>query len=441
MDISDLFITPFYIILVYLVAYWIRPKVTNEITRRYFIPGLTLKIFGGLAFGLIYQFYYKGGDTFEYFRHVKILLGILNEYPFAGIKLLMERGGEYNPSTFNYASRLYWYTAPTEYFVIRVATFLGIFTLGSYASITVFFAALSFTGIWAMYITFLKLYPGLHKQFAIATLFFPSLFFWGSGLMKDPICIGALGWLFWGFYKAFIEKRGIILSLLIVILAAYVIKITKSYILLSFLPPALFWIFNENSQKIKNKFLRWIIKPVLLTTGVAMSIWGISFASNDSRININTIPEIARINADYLYGVSVQQGGSAYKIGELDGTYSSMIKVAPKAINVSLFRPYIWEVRNPVMLLSAIEASIFIYMTIFLFMRIGFLKSLRLIGSKPILTFCFIFSIVFAFGVGINSNNFGSLVRYKIPLIPFYTAALFIMYNYYKNDTFLKRRQ
>jgi hypothetical protein len=35
--------------------------------------------------------------------------------------------------------------------------------------------------------------------------------------------------------------------------------------------------------------------------------------------------------------------------------------------------------------------------------------------------------MIFAFSVGFTSYNFGSLVRYKIPLMPFYYIALFIL--------------
>ncbi|NNF02533.1 MAG: hypothetical protein HKN22_07590 [Bacteroidia bacterium] len=51
------------------------------------------------------------------------------------------------------------------------------------------------------------------------------------------------------------------------------------------------------------------------------------------------------------------------------------------------------------------------------------------------MTFCIIFSLFFAFSVGLSTSNFGSLVRYKIPLLPFFVAALFItaeMHRQYK---------
>jgi hypothetical protein len=43
-----------------------------------------------------------------------------------------------------------------------------------------------------------------------------------------------------------------------------------------------------------------------------------------------------------------------------------------------------------------------------------------------------VFSIVFAFAIGISTFNFGSLVRYKIPIYPFFLSMLFVL-NYMKN--------
>ncbi|MEQ8424942.1 MAG: hypothetical protein RIA63_09545, partial [Cyclobacteriaceae bacterium] len=66
MELRDLIVTPIVIFLVYAGAYWIRPRVTDSINRKYFIPALTVRIIGALAVGFIYQFYYDGGDTFAY---------------------------------------------------------------------------------------------------------------------------------------------------------------------------------------------------------------------------------------------------------------------------------------------------------------------------------------------------------------------------------------
>jgi hypothetical protein len=50
-----------------------------------------------------------------------------------------------------------------------------------------------------------------------------------------------------------------------------------------------------------------------------------------------------------------------------------------------------------------------------------------------------VFSIIFAFSVGFTSYNFGTLVRYKIPLMPFYYIALFILSDKDKTTVFVKK--
>ena len=61
MGIQDLIITPFYLILLSVVAYFIRPVVTNKDTRKYFLPALGMRFVGAITLGAIYQFYYGGG--------------------------------------------------------------------------------------------------------------------------------------------------------------------------------------------------------------------------------------------------------------------------------------------------------------------------------------------------------------------------------------------
>lgn len=430
MELADLFLTTVYLIIFYVIAYRLRPRFTSKTTRKFFIPGLTVKFIGAIGLGLIYQFYYGGGDTFNYYAHVKIVFQAFMDSPAAGFKIIFNKP-TFDPAIYQYTSRLEWYGSPTEFFIVRLASILALFAFDSYSVIALFFAALSFSGMWAMYLTFLKIRPNLTKQFAIAVFFLPSVFFWGSGLMKDSITLGALGWLFFGFYRAFIEKRKIMASLLIISLAGYVIATVKIYILLSFLPPALFWIFTENNARIKSAFLRNLARPLFLGIGLAVALYGTTtLTEGDTRYDLENMGERSRINTLYL---SQQvQTGSAYDIGIFDGTLGSALTVGPQAIVVSLFRPFLWEVRNPIMLLSALEATLFIVLTLTLTYRTGFFKTIRLIASKPILTFCIIFALILAFGVGTNSGNFGTLVRYKIPLMPFYLGALYLMQDYVK---------
>ena len=121
------------------------------------------------------------------------------------------------------------------------------------------------------------------------------------------------------------------------------------------------------------------------------------------------VAQVAAVTAyDIRYGWGARTGGDGgYDLGELDGTWGSMIKLMPAAINVSLFRPYLWEVRNPLMLLSAIEAVITFILT-FHMIRTGAWKKT---AKEPFLLFSLTFALMFAFAVGVSTFNFGTLMR------------------------------
>ncbi|WP_161947734.1 hypothetical protein [Rufibacter ruber] len=420
-----------------MIAFRFKASIKTKNIRRYFIPALTVKIIGSIAFGLIFQFYYGGGDTSEYFYHAKVVMSAFENSFSDGIRLFFGDGNRIL-DLLPYIKKMNWYRSSTEYFVVRAATVFGFLCFGNYTVISLLFAVSSFTGIWAMYKTFIKIHPSLYKEFAIAIFFIPSVFFWGSGLMKDTLTIGALGWLFYGFYGALVEKRNILRNIIISFFAAYVIYSVKVYILLSFLPPAALWVFIENNNRIKNKSLRLILKPIFIVFGFGIALIGATtLTEGNANYDLDNIGERTRINSLYLS--EQQASGSAYHIGTFDGSIGSMIAVAPQAIIVSLYRPFIWEVRSPIMALSALEAMMFIYLTFVIIRKIGLFKMIKIISTKPILTFCMVFSLVFAFGVGTNSGNFGTLVRYKIPLMPFYLSALYIMQAYLKRPKKLRR--
>ena len=155
---------------------------------------------------------------------------------------------------------------------------------------------------------------------------------------------------------------------------------------------------------------------------------------DDPRYHISKLAETAKITAyDIRFGWGARTGeGSGYTLGELDGSWQSMLKLAPQAINISLFRPYLWEVINPLMFLSAIESFILLLLTIYVVWRVRWRLFAQL--EKPDVLFCIIFALIFAFAVGVSTFNFGTLSRYKIPLMPYYLLALGMIHFYFKKE-------
>jgi hypothetical protein len=152
---------------------------------------------------------------------------------------------------------------------------------------------------------------------------------------------------------------------------------------------------------------------------------------DDARYSFDKLATTAQITAYDIGFYTGKDAGSGYSLGELDGTFTGMLSKAPQAINVSLFRPYLWEVRNPLMVLSALESFLMMGLTVFvLFRSRGRLMSLF---KNPTVIFCLVFGLTFAFAVGVSTFNFGTLARYKIPLLPFYGLAL-IFLSYSNNE-------
>ena len=122
-----------------------------------------------------------------------------------------------------------------------------------------------------------------------------------------------------------------------------------------------------------------------------------------------------------------ESAGSTFSLGvTFDGSNLSLIKMAPAVIIATLFRPFLWESKKVSTLLSSLESLAFMFFTLFVFFKSPRLF-FRNIFKDPMILFCFFFSILFALFVGATTLNFGTLVRYKIPCMPFYLIALFII--------------
>ena len=440
MDIRDLLITPIWLLIIYIVAYLIRPSVTTETTRKYFIPALSAKILGAISLGIIYQFYYGGGDTFTYFSNgAKNIYEAFLESPAHGLELIFTpRQYPVYPSI--WASKIWIYKSETEFFVARVAGFFDIFTFHTYSSTASFFGIISFSGVWAMYQTLIKVFPFIHKKLAIAILFIPSVVFWGSGILKDSLTLGAVCWITYGVFNLFQLNRNYFSSILAILGGFFVLYTVKIYILLCFLPCTVFWFFIRNLSKIKNVFIKTVLAPIVLTAGTIVSFYtAIKVSAESNRYSIENIQQTAEATAWWISYSGSEQGGSTYTLGDLDFSASGIAKKSIPAIWVALFRPHPWEVRNPVMALSALENLFILFLALKIFVKNGFLKTFGIIGNTPILIYFFSFSILFAFAVGLTTYNFGSLVRYKIPLLPFFVSGFYILEFEVKKKEILKR--
>jgi hypothetical protein len=325
----------------------------------------------------------------------------------------------------NFHPRMFWYDSPSDYAVGSIAAVLGLFNGTTYIPIALLFAYLSYTGIWAMYKTFATMYPNLTRPLAFAFLFIPSTIVWGSAVFKDTICMFGLGWMTFATFRIFVHRDFSVRNLFMLSLAFYLIAMVKLYILLGFLPALSLWLLMTYGRKIKSVGLRWLSNIFFIgVTVMAFFFFADKFANELNKYSLEKLTKTAQVTQTYTK-VSAGEEGSAYNLGSTDGSIGSMLSKFPQAVVVTLFRPFLWESRKVIILFSALEAIIFLWLTL----RMFFWKkgALKIIINDPNLIFFLVFSLIFAFAVGISSGNFGALSRYKIPCLPFYAALLMIV--------------
>ena len=432
LELSEYVAFPVYIIIILMISYYIqlRNVKTNPIYK-YYTRGVLVKLLGAVVFCLVYIFYYKGGDTITYYETARALANLFRVHPDDFMKVVFEAPSPENYFLFD--GRItgfpwpYMYYNPQTFLVTKLVCPFLILTFNSYMLSTILFSWISFIGIWKLFkmlSIYLKEDVG---KIAFAVLFIPSVVFWGSGIMKDTITFSATCWFVYAFHNVLILKKKRVVNIISMIIMGYLIVAIKPYIMYALLPGAIIWLFHSKIVKIKSSFIRYSIIPLIYVVGMG---GGMVLLGSISNFNLNSA-----IFAAVEKQSDLKQGyykGSSFDIGKTDASINGVLTKAPSALLAGLFRPFVFEAKNVMMILSGIENAIYLYFTIIILIRLRVKNFFKLIFNNPIVLFSLSYVILLSFIVGISTSNFGAMVRFKIPYLPFFMAALFIMDRYSK---------
>ena len=427
MGLLDIILFPFYVLLFHLFFSARRRKIHDPILRRYHAHGFWIKVFSCIAF-TVFNVYLSIGDSLVLYFDEGVNLKNLVFKDFSHIQWFFLPGEEFDQNLlFNSLNRGYFASA-ANFFIVRSVGILSFVTFSSYIVINLFFSMLAFSGVWRLFRFFYGLYPHLHKKLAIAIIYFPTFVFWSSGILKDPVCAAMMGYLSFALYSLIINKKSVLKNTLVAVTAAYVLGVVKSYILVSYLPFLLLFILL-----LKLKSLQRLGSKIALISGlVVFSAIGVVAVADRLQEEMGSLAfdkiteSVKKTQSNFINMADLAE--SSFSLGvEFDGTTGSLIKMAPLAINATLFRPYIWESKKVSTLLSSLESLALMLLTLYVIWRAGPFRFLWSLLRDPAILFCFFFSILFALFVGATTLNFGTLVRYKIPCMPFYVIALFLV--------------
>jgi hypothetical protein len=411
-----------------ILTHWFSKSVLPEL-QAHFKRGLILKFSACIVLGLVYQYYYSGGDTLNYFKNSRYLTSQIISHPQQFFTYVFSSEEQFKNLFENYINQLdesTYYFNTANITMVKIAAVFNLLTFNSFFGTGFIFCFFSYLGLWRIFLVFYKAYPNIGMQFTYM-LYIPSVVFWSSGILKDGFCMGCLGLIIYHVEALKLNDKKILLRILFILISFYLIWLIKSYIVLCLILPLLFWKYSFNFIKLKEK----ISAKKLLFLNIILIYFIYRFGKIKQRIQSISLEElytlIIKTRAGFIS--SSDTDASSFSLGEFSATISGFLLQMPKAVNAVLFRPYIWETKKIFSLVAATESLLFLICTIWVIKKVGLKLSLKCFISNPDILFCFFFTILFAAALGLSVSNFGALVRFKIQFMPFFVIGLLLIYH------------
>lgn len=483
----------------------------DKLTFKLILFFLGIKIIGCIAYYWIYFHYYPGSfknDSTSTMLDAKVIYDAFLKHPFDYFKMIfgIHSNLESDPLYQTYFVNIEkWGNSDSlpDFFLndnrtlIRFNAFIMMFSFGNYAVHGFVMLALSFIGQFAFYKTFKSYFP--KKEIILASVIFltPSVLFWTSGVLKEPLALFTVGIFLYSFFQIFIHHSYKTKYIFLLVSSIILFSLIKPYILILLIVPFILFkmVCYFNIKKVflfyisslfivygfGIVFLKFVLKKDLIQTIVTrqndfinLSKGGIFFLNETKYIrldvkdslsftkvdlakklckinahtklmywNVNRINNLRDTifdldNADtslYHYQSFSMPAGSGIEMQKLEYNFSSFIKLIPVSFFNVLCKPFFYDSKSITELMASIE-NLGIFFFFFFCFYYGSFSS-----TQKNATYCFLFIVILSFLlIGLTTTVMGAIVRYKVPFIYFLLMypLLFLDINKLKKHTLFK---
>ena len=403
-----------------------------------------VKIIFGCVLWLVYTYYYTDrttADIYKYFDDSKIMFDALKSKPVHYFKMLTAIGNN-TPEFSTYYNEMHFWSRKIDsniyndsHTIIRFNAFVRLFSMGYYGVHIVVMCFLSLVGLTAIYKTFIPFLKDKKIELMIAVFLFPSVLFWSSGVLKEGLIFFALGLLVYHSTRLFSIK-----SLLTCIVMAVLLAFSKFYVWIAIVPSLFFFIWLNYTSR-KYLFLKFAV-VILGTCLVGLNIDKFTSFQNPLVTLSQKQIEFNKLAMGQLSDANenpIPAANSRIEIPQLEPTFYSFLKNSPQAFINVFCRPFVWELKNKMMIVAGIESNIILLLLITM---LFFLKPLKDVQWKYVL-FCSSFVFIQFLIIGETTSIIGAMVRYKSIALPFLFITVLFLVDKQKvlnRFTFLKRK-
>jgi hypothetical protein len=271
---------------------------------------------------------------------------------------------------------------------------------------------LAFWGMFFFYRAFTIAVPGGNRRSYARLLFFlPSLLYWPSSIGKDAWMVFTLGVAAFGFARVLSGRtwRGLALAGGALWLAALVRPHVAGMAVLAMVVAYIVARTREGRPSLAVKILA--VPALIVLTGLLLS-QTTTFLKNQGLEPEDGVTSVLEKNAG-----RTNKGGSSFD------TTSSGISPArlPLAVVTILYRPFPFEAHNAQAMMTALENTILLGLTIARGRSIW--NAIRKFRRLPYVTFVTVYGCLFVVAFS-SLSNFGIIARERVQLLPFFLVLL-----------------
>lgn len=473
---------------------------------------LVMKAFGCFVYYWIYFNYYPGSfknDSTSTMQDAMFIYNALPNHVFDYIRMVfgLHSNDISDPLYHSYFKHIdKWGNSDSvsDFFLndnrttIRLNAIIMLFSHGAYAVHAFAMIVFSFIGQFAFYKTFKEYFPKKEILLALVIFVTPSILFWTSGVLKEPLVVFLLGIFIHFYFQLFVHKRFKIKYVLFLIFSICFFIVLKPYVLLMVVVPLFFYwlILNFKIKKVvvfyglgivfvyslaitsfKYVFKKDVVQTIVTRQNdfVNLSKGGIFLLNKTKyvRLDVKDVNAVVFIDSlemfckikphtkllywevdhinnlrDTLFDNDNQDtsiyhfhsmsppAGSGINISKLENSYSSFAKLIPQSLFNVFCKPFFYDSHSFTELIASIENLMILLFILFCFFY-GKLEK-----ENVNLMICLICIVFLSFLlIGLTTTVTGAIVRYKVPFLPFLLMIplLFLDINKLKHNAIIKR--
>lgn len=375
----------------------------------WFHTTLVIKVLSGLAMGALYLYYYKTGDITDTFTDVSRFAELFYSNNQKFMEMYFHNAFLTNDEI-RFQEMLTF--SPRQLFFVKLLIPLDIL-IDNYWMLNVYVSIFSFLGLWNLSNRIVSIFSISKTAVVIAFLLFPSVVFWSSGMVKEALLLGSIGFCM-SFYLKWVyeRRRPEIVELIIFIVGLWLIWNIKYYVfaILFFL---MITHFVHRMVVYSFPWLKEYRIHRIVVYYLVLANLGLSAGWIHPNLSISNLYHALYVN--YIDTLELSNSLNVFHLSYFEQGESGLLWDLPKAIFYGLFGPFVNTGKGWIAWFAVIENY-----TVLLIVAYFIVDQTRKKWKGWTLEHMVVvnYIVLMAAFLSFASPNWGALIRYKVCFTP-----------------------